>query len=229
MVQTPARAIDPRASRGMFDHRYEAGAALDLPSDTRAHRVPLAIAAAPARPRFVTVPRESAEVYREVELDNPFGAPLLPGPCEVFVEGVLLTTTSLGEVGKGGTIALGLGVEDRLRVARNARTDEQSAGLLGGATTVDHRVTIDLRSSLGRPVTVEVIDRVPVSDDDDIEITRGGKPAPEPYEQVERGAPVRGGLRWRVPLAPGGQASIEHTYRVKLSARNEIAGGNRRE
>jgi uncharacterized protein (TIGR02231 family) len=213
----------------MFDHRYEAGAALDVPADARVHRVPLLRAAAAARPRFVTVPREAAEVYREVALDNPFPAPLLPGPCEVYVEGALLTTASLAEVGKGGTLSLGLGVEERLRVARNARVDEQSAGLLGGSTTVDHRVTIDLRSSLGRAVTVEVIDRVPVTDDEDIEITPSSKPVPERYEQIERGQPVRGGLRWRVQLPPGGTATVEHGYRVKLSAKHELAGGNRRE
>ena len=142
---------------------------------------------------------------------------------------MLLTTAPLAEVGKGGTIALGLGVEDRLRVARNARVEEQSAGLLGGSTTIDHRLTVELRSSLGTPVTVEVLDRVPVSDDEGIEITHSARPASEPYEQVERGAPLRGGLRWRVPLAAGGKATVEHSYRVKLSAKNELAGGNRRE
>ncbi len=228
-VAAPPLTIDPRSSRGMFDHRYEARAGLDVPSDARVHRVPLARTAAPAQPRFVTVPREAAEVYREVALTNPFDAPLLPGPVDVYVEGVLLTTASLVEVGKGGQLALGLGVEDRLRVARNARAEEQSAGLLGGSVTIDHRVTIELRSSLGRAVTVDVIDRVPVTDDDDIEITQSGRPAPEVYEQVERGQPVRGGLRWRVPLAAGARAEVELSYRVKLAAKNEIVGGNRRE
>ena len=33
------------------------------------------------------MPRESPEVYREAELQNPFGAPLLAGPADVYVEG----------------------------------------------------------------------------------------------------------------------------------------------
>jgi hypothetical protein len=40
---------------------------------------------------------------------------------------------------------------------------------------------------------------------------------------------VRGGLRWIVDVAPGGAARVELRYRVKLSAKNEIVGGNRRE
>jgi hypothetical protein len=229
VVRPPMRTIDPRSSRGKFDHRYQAAAALDVPADARPHRVPLARAQAPARPRFVTVPREAAEVYREVQLDNPFGAPLLPGPCEVFMEGVLLTTTQLDEVDKGGTVQLGLGVEDRLRVARNARAEEQTAGLLGGSTSIEHKVTIDVRSALGLAVTVDVLDRVPVSDDDDIEIAHSARPAAEAYEQRERGEPVRGGLRWRVPVPAGGKAQVELSYRIKLPSKNEIVGGNRRE
>ena len=41
-----------------------------------------------------------------------------------------------------------MGVEDRLRVARNVRAEEENAGLLGGSIAITHAVTIDLTSSL---------------------------------------------------------------------------------
>jgi uncharacterized protein (TIGR02231 family) len=180
--------------------------------------------------RLVAVPRESPDVYREVTMTNPFDLPMMPGPVDVFVDGALVTTSPTGVVGVGGKIALGLGVEDRVRVARNARVAEASAGLLGGKTAVEHVVTIELASALGAPVIVDVLDRVPVSDDKDVEVElRAAQPKPEKYAQEERGAPVRGGQRWRVEVPAAGKARVEFAYRVTLPAKSELRGGNRRD
>jgi uncharacterized protein (TIGR02231 family) len=226
----PPEARDPLETRGRFDHRHDAEGKADVPSSGQLHRVAIASAEAPSRPRFLTVPREAAEVFREAEIKNPFAAPLLSGPVEVFFEGALLTTTSLGLVDRNGVLHLGLGVEDRLRVARNVRVEEGTAGLLGGSTTMDHNVTIELASSLGQKVTVEVIDRVPISDEKDIEVkVRSSAPEASPYTQAERGQPVRRGLRWSIELGPGEKKKIELAYRLTLPAKNEIIGGNRRE
>ncbi|WP_165372996.1 DUF4139 domain-containing protein [Sorangium cellulosum] len=226
----PPRAVDPRDSRGQFDHLYAGEGAADVPSNGRPHRVALGAARAPSTPRFVTVPREAAEVYREARVANPFDAPLLDGPVEVFVDGALAAQSAIGRVDRGGLLRVGLGVEERIRVARNARVDESSAGLLGGSLAVEHAVAVDLSSSLGVNVEVEVVDRLPVTDDRDVEIKLlSAQPKAEPYTQEEIGAPVRGGLRWRVPIAPGGKAQVAFAYRVVLSSKNEIVGGNRRE
>jgi uncharacterized protein (TIGR02231 family) len=229
-LSPPPRAVDPRASRGQFDHLYSASGTAEVPSSGRPHRVALASAEAAATPRFVVVPREVAEVYREIEVENPFGSPLLAGPVDLFVDGALAAQSSISYVDRGGTIRAGLGVEDRLRVARNARVEESSAGLLGGSLAVQHDVTIDLSSSLGQAAVVEVIDRVPVTDDKDLEIKLvSSQPKAQPYTQEELGAPVRRGLRWSVQVPAGGKATVTFAYRLTLSAKNEIVGGNRRE
>jgi hypothetical protein len=226
----PARTRDPLASRGRFDHHYDAEGKADVPSNARPHRAHVKANEGPAGARFRTVPRESTEVYREARFENPFGAPLCAGPVDVFLEGALVTTTDLGAVDRGGMLVVGLGVEDRLRVARNARVDESSAGLLGGSTVVDHNVTVDLTSSLGMPVTVEVLERIPVSDDKDVSIKlTSAEPEPEVYDQSDAGAPVRGGRRFRAEVPAGGKAKVAYGYRIKLPAKSEIVGGNRRE
>jgi hypothetical protein len=226
----PPETRDPLETRGRFDHRYDAEGVADVPSSGRPHRVAIATAEASAKPRFVAVPREAAEVYREVEIQNPFAAPLLSGPVEVFIDGALLTTSSLSFVDRRGVLHLGLGVEDRLRVARNARVQEASAGLLGGSTAVEHVITIDVASSLGQKVAVDVVDRVPVTDDKDIDVKiLYSRPEADKYAQTERGAPIRRGLRFRIEVPPGDKQRIEFAYRVTLPAKNELVGGNRRE
>jgi len=229
----PPLACDPLTGRGRFDHRHDARGTRDVPSTGLPHRVAVTTADAPAVPRFVAVPREVAEVFREVEIQNPFAAPLLSGPVDVFLDGALMTTAQLAFVDRAGWIRLGLGVEERLRIARNARVEEGTSGLLGGSAVIDHAVTIDLASSLGKKVTVEVLERVPVTDDKDVEIKLTySRPEHTRYTQVasgERGDPLRRGLRFTVDVPAGDKARIELGYRVTLPARNEIVGGNRRE
>lgn len=226
----PPLSRDPLSGRGRFDHRYDAAGTADVPAGGRPHRVAVAAAHAGASSRFTAVPREAPEVYREAEIKNPFDAPLLGGPVDIFLDGALVTTSELAFVDRSGSMRLGLGVEDRLRVARNARVEESSAGLLGGSLVVDHAVTIDLSSSLGHKVAVEVLERIPVTDEKDLDVKLTyARPDHEKYTQADRGAPLRRGVRFSIGVPPGDKARIEYGYRVTLPAKNEIVGGNRRE
>lgn len=227
---SPGGLRDPRESRGRFDHRFDAEGLVIVPSDGQLHRVPLLSVEAIPTHRLCTVPRERPEVYREAELMNPCDAPLLAGPVDVYVEGSLLTTTAIEHIDRGGTLRVGMGVEERVRVARNARTDEESAGLLGGSTAVTQHISIELASALGMPITVEVLERVPISEDKALNVeVVGVMPPASGYSQAERGAPIRGGMQWRLPVPTGGRARIEYSYRMTFPAKTEIVGGNRRE
>lgn len=229
-LPNPAWTKDPLTTRGHFDHRYDAVSRGDIPSNGRPHRVHVLAGEGSATPRFRTAPRESTDVFREALIENPLGAPLCAGPIDVFLDGGLVTNTEVAAVDRGGVFVVGLGVEDRIRIARNARVEESSAGLLGGSTHADHHITIDVTSSLGMPVNIEVLERIPVTDDKDVSIkVMSSEPAAEVYDQSDIGVPIRGGRRFRVDVAAGGKAKVAYSYRIKLPAKSEIVGGNRRE
>jgi hypothetical protein len=225
-----SRPCDPRNARGQFDHLFDAEGTVDVPSNAIPHRIVLTSAEANTRRRFRAVPLEVAEIFREALLENPFPAPLLGGPVEVFMDGGLLATPFIDPVGRGGTLSLGLGVEDRLRVSRNARIEENSRGLLGGTTGIEHAIEIEVASALGQAIELEILDRIPVTDEKDAKITLlHSEPKAAEYDQAERGTPIRGGLRWSLKVPAGGKAKIAWTYRIDLPAKNEIVGGNRRD
>lgn len=229
-IEPTLRVRDPRLTKGQFDYRFEAEGLADVPSDGLPHRLVLQSCEAQPTLRFCCVPREAKEVYRQAELQNPADGPLLAGPVDVYVEGSLLATTEIEHVDRGGALLVGMGVEERIRLARNARVEEEAAGMLGGSTAVIHTVSMELQSSLGRPAQVDVLDRVPVTHEKGVEIKRVyTRPEAQPYTQVERGAPLQGGLRFRVNLEPGGKGQIEFQYRLTFPAKSEIVGGNRRE
>jgi hypothetical protein len=108
--------------------------------------------------------------------------------------------------------------------------EEETAGLLGGTTVVNHLITIDVASSLASPIDLEIVDRVPDTDDRDVEIKLvSSVPQATKYTQAERGSPVRGGLSWRLSIPKGGKGQVEYKYRVAFSSKSELVGGNRRD
>jgi hypothetical protein len=229
-VSAPRHTVDPLSVRGNFDHVFRAGARADVPSDGGLHRIRLADAKGPLDIVYRTAPRETPDVFREAVLKNPFDAPLLAGPVDVYVDNSLLVTTPLSFIDKGGELRLGLGVEDRVKVARRSAHKESSAGLLGGSQVTETEVRIELRSALGEAAAVEVLDRWPVTDDDDLEITLvSEKPKSRTWDQSERGEPLRHGLAFSVELPAGGKSEVAFTYRLQHSAKTEIVGGSRRE
>lgn len=213
-----------------FDYVYAAETAVDIPSDGEYHAVPLQKQAAPIELGYVVVPRESTDVFRFVKLKNPLDAPLLPGPADIYVGGDYLLSADLKVAPPRGEVKLGLGVEQAIKVSRNAHFKEEAAGLMGGSLALRHELEIEVANRSGRAVEVEVQERLPSvrEREDEIHVEVGAvSPAWAPFEPEDY--KLEGGHRWRVQVPPGQQRKLTATYVVRISAKKELVGGNRRE
>jgi len=218
-----------------FDYAYPAAARVDVPSDGDFHSIPLADRRTGCEPRYVVVPRESTDVFRTASVENPLEAPLLPGPIDVYLRGDFLLTSRVDFTAPRGRFALGLGVEQAIKVARNTRFREEAAGLMGGALLLQHQISVEVRNNLPRPAPIEVRERVPVTieGDDDVEVKLGSaSPAWEEWKQDKESpgeAELKGGRCWRVTVPAGGKQELRAEYEVRISSKQELVGGNRRE
>lgn len=231
-LRAPDGSADVRAEAGWYDYVYGTDAVVDVPSDGTFHSVPVNTRTATSDVLYVVVPREDPQVYRQALVRNPLSSPLLPGPVEVSVGGEYVLTTTLPSVAPGGDFKLSLGVEQGLKVARNARYLEQRSGDKVVATNeLIHDLDIEVVNNLERPAKCEVRERVPQpAPEAEVVVEEGGiKPAWEPYKQEERGSLIEGGRRWVFTVKPGATQKLTAQYRVKLYANNELVGGNRRE
>ncbi|MDH6579366.1 hypothetical protein P3T29_005052 [Kitasatospora sp. MAP5-34] len=157
-------------------------------------------------------------------LTNATDRALLAGPVEVGVDGQFLLTAALPTLAPGGTRRVGLGVAEGIRVARRTELRESTAGMLNSTTVLDHRVHVELANRLGRPVTVEVRERVPVSSDTDIRIEeRPGWQEAEPSDDLPPST-----RRWRVELPAHGAVELDGGYEIRIPAGKTLHGGNRR-
>ncbi|MEU9075270.1 DUF4139 domain-containing protein [Kitasatospora sp. NPDC048538] len=221
----PRHAVPPRESAGSFDHRFDAAAPADIPSDGTWHTVTIDEIPLSVRPEYVTVPAVEEKVYATLVLANRTDRAVLAGPVEVTLDDEFLLTAALPTLAPGGDRRLGVGVTESIEVARRTELQESTAGMLNTSTVLDHRVHVRLANRLGRPVTVEVRERVPVSSDAEVRIEERADwhapavPTPE--------CPPSTRL-WRVDLPPGGRAELDGGYQIKIPAGKAIVGGNRR-
>ncbi|MFE6871352.1 DUF4139 domain-containing protein [Kitasatospora sp. NPDC057692] len=221
----PHHAVPPRVSAGSFDHRFDAAAPADLPSDATWHTVTIGEIPVRVSPEYVTVPAVEERVYATLVIANDSAQAVLAGPVEVTVDDRFLLTAALPTLAPGGVRRLGIGVAESVEVTRRTELRESTAGMLNSSTVLDHRVHVELANRLGRPVTVEVRERVPVSSDADIRIEeRPGWHAPdEPSTECPPSTRLR-----RVELPPGGRAELDAGYQIRIPAGKAIVGGNRR-
>ncbi|MCB9748427.1 MAG: DUF4139 domain-containing protein [Myxococcales bacterium] len=215
---------------GGFDYIYRAEGRVEILSDGAYHGVPLLTEDIAAKPFHVVVPRVSNDVFRRVTLRNPLEVPLLAGPADIYQDGDFLLSTDLRTCAPRGELEFGLGVVQAIKVARNTRFAEETAGLMGGALLLRHAIEIELANRTGSEVAIEVRERVPVTREGDDEVVVEVAEATPPWRSYEpEEHKLRGGHRWSVRVPAGDTLTLKARYVVRISSRRELVGGNRRE
>lgn len=219
-----------------FDYAIDAEGKVDVPSDGGWHSLPLQTRSAAAKITHVAVPREATEVFRVATGENPFEAPILPGPVDVYDGDRFLVTAPAPVAAAGGQVVLPLGVDSSIRLARNSDFREEITGMLRGGLRLIHELKIEVQNNSAQPIELEVRERVPVprqkgSDDITVEVL-AAQPAWQawtpaataPYQEL-----LRGGYRWQLQVAPRATAKLSASYEVRIAGKHELRGGNRRE
>ncbi|MFF7446562.1 MULTISPECIES: DUF4139 domain-containing protein [unclassified Streptomyces] len=223
----PGHAVRPRESAGSFDHRYDAVARADIPSDGTWHTVTVTQIPVGLRTEYVCVPSVEQRVYQTLVLSNATDQALLAGPVEVGVDDDFVLTAALPTLAPGGVRRMGLGPAEDIEVTRRTSLRESTAGLRNNVTVLDHGVHVELANRLARPVTVEVREQVPVSNEADVRIEeRADWTVPQDHEGPDHLAP--GTRLWRVELPAGGTAARDGGYEIRVPAAKALVGGNRR-
>ncbi|MFF1445146.1 DUF4139 domain-containing protein [Streptomyces sp. NPDC058295] len=223
----PGHAVRPRESAGSFDHRFDAVARADIPSDGTWHTVTVGEIPVGLRTEYLCVPSVEQTVYATLVLSNSTDQALLAGPVEVTAGDDFLLTTALPTLAPGGECRVGLGPAQGVRVTRRTNLHESTSGLRGSTTVLDHRVHVELANQLGEPVTVEIRERVPVTSDADIRIEeRADWTAPRDGAGPEQHAP--GTRVWRVDLPAGATTALDGGYEIRIASAKTLADGNRR-
>nr|WP_244926580.1 DUF4139 domain-containing protein [Leptospira wolffii] len=206
--------ISPGLSSEGFDFRYIAQSRERIPSDRTLNRVFLRKRTVPVQPGYETSPLTNEDVFLTVVSSNLEREPLLAGPLEIYSGENLLGTTSVSTLKPGEKIRMELGPDRDIKVQRREEKLEDKSGLISRKKTVRHKVSITVKNNKRRTVPVRLIDRIPYTVDDSVEI----KWAPGPDTPTSRSE--EGILTYEFELNAGATKKIEFEYTVSYPADN---------
>jgi len=182
---------------------------IDIPGDGTPHKTTLGRHELEPQLDFLAVPRHTDAVYRRAKLSNATGAPLLPGPANLYVGDEYIGQNRLEYTPTGAEVELVLGVEERVTVKRELVRREVDKRLLRDTRQVAYGYEIKLENLRDAAARVTVQDQYPVSRHEQIKV-RLDRVAPEPIEQSDLHI-----LKWQIDLAPAEKRSIRYDYQIE--------------
>ncbi|MFQ3856690.1 DUF4139 domain-containing protein [Leptospira kirschneri] len=212
--KVPGGLVPPTLLEG-FDYQYTSGISETIPSDRSFNKVFLKKKSFVLSPGYFTSPLSGSGAYLTVETSNSEGEPLLTGPMEVFSGNTLLGNTVLNTSKPGERIRMELGQDRDILVNRRETSFEQKEGMISSRTKIKYKVSIEVRNRKKRNVTLTLIDRIPYTVDDSVEIKfEFGKDIPIKNEE--------GILTYNIELPSGGKKIIEFEYSVGHPSENRL-------
>jgi uncharacterized protein (TIGR02231 family) len=197
---------------------YQPARRIAVPADGTAHRTTVTVAELPTRLDHVTVPLRGPEAYLRATVVNTSEHTLRPGPAAIFHDTEFVGTTTLEPWAPGEEVELALGVDDRIRVERELVRRAAGKAVLGGTRRHEAAYKVTVGNYGPRAASVTVIDQIPVSRDDAIEV-REVQVSPKPVEQTDLGE-----VTWKLSLAPNETGELSIGFRVDVAKGVKLSG-----
>lgn len=228
MDQPPA--MDARVRRSGVVVAFEARLPETVRSDGQPARVALARFDMDPDVWWVAHPELSKKVFVTAKVKNSTGTPLPGGRAKVFLGPDFVGRLQLADWGIGKEIDLGLGVDREVEVVRLELERKRSTeGIFSKEVVHTRRYRITVHNHRQRPARMRIVDRIPVSSDEDVEVElteMSHELATLPEKQTELNK-ARGYLQWHERAIAAGRLDIEFGFTVRHPKDSPIVGMDR--
>lgn len=184
-----------------------------LPGTGRPLRVEIAKVELEAEVSRVLMAERAPVAHLRARCVNRGKVPLLAGPVQVARGPSLVGRSRLDFVGQGENFELGFGPEDGVRCRRSLEEKREST-MLTGSQTVTREVTLYLSNLGDQAKSLEIIERVPVSEIEGLEVRQA-----EPREWA---ADKDGMMKRLMTLEPHGTKELKYRYEIRARSNVEL-------
>lgn len=146
---------------------------VDLKSDENPLKIPLNAQNLYGELKYFTIPKKDKRVFIRAKTKNTTKFPLLAGKAQVFMNGDLITKTSLNTISEDSHFTVELGVDKGVETQRLVKKSSEGKGLVFKKHSTDVEVKIEVSNSHNFPIDITVKDHYPLSPNDDIEVKLG--------------------------------------------------------
>lgn len=166
------------------------------------------------------VPAVSDSAFLTARFKNKSGAPYVGGEAVLYRDGAFAGTMPLAFTAPEAELTLGFGIDDKVGVTRTTldrKTGER--GLISSEKTDELRYKIKVENRHARPISIVVLDQLPVPEAKTITVQSLPGATP-PTENAVDGK--RGVVAWRYDYAAGETKEITHAFAISWPADQDV-------
>jgi uncharacterized protein (TIGR02231 family) len=169
-----------------------------------------------------SVPKLDSNAYLYATLKIAKGTPLLPGRVYLFRDGTFVGTGDVPLLPPGEEYKLGFGIDDQVKIKHAVLEEKRGESGLISTSHVDSRsFRVSVKNLHERPINVTILDRIPVSQNDEIKVEYTGRATPTAQNVDDR----RGVVAFESKLDPDEEKIMEYGYRISWPASKSIVYG----
>jgi uncharacterized protein (TIGR02231 family) len=179
-----------------------------LPSNAQPYIVDIDEYSLAATYRYVCVPVAEKSAFLLACISDWEELNLVEGNANIYLNGTYVGQSYLNPNEISDTLQVSLGRDSRIQVDRLKMKDYSSKVLIGSKRKATYVYEISVKNNRNTPIAVEIQDQVPVSSNQEIEVT---------IDQISEAQHdiATGLLKWNFTIEPGKVQSVKLGYTVK--------------
>ncbi len=160
----------------------------------------------------LAVPRSDPTAFLMASFTNETSEILLPGTAFLLRDGTLVGSIDFEKVAPGAKAEVPFGPIEGLRLSRNMPLREEGdRGIISTTNQVEEKAIMTVENLTDEVWPVRVLDQVPYSEQEDLEITYSADPEPAEVDVDGR----LGVLAWTFDLAPGETREVRLDHLIR--------------
>jgi len=189
---------------------YKVSEKVEVPSDGRPHRIQFESWAEKTDCDLLCLPEKAEFVFLRSVQNNPSGMPLLAGPVTLIKNGGYVGRSKIAYVASQEPFSLSWGSEDGLTVLRDVTREYDQTGLRK-RKHYDYKVVVYLANFSGQECSLQLTERVPVSEIKQVEIEIDQKKTTPGFKKDDQGL-----ISWDLVLTAGAEKRVEIFFKVVM-------------
>ena len=193
----------------MLGKEYEVGMKHTIISDGKEKIIALETKSTKADYKHYTIPKIEKAAYISALMPQWEDLELMDASGKIYLENNYINDTYISSSNTEDTLNLSIGQDKRVAVDRKiAKTKPEKTGLLSNTIETIVTITLSIKNNNQTPIDINVVDQIPLSNQENIKITAGDLSKAQYDEKT-------GKLTWDFSLKPLEQKTITFNYTVR--------------
>lgn len=168
------------------------------------------------------VPRRDSSAYLVADTTNSTQQVILPGEATLYLDGAMVGQRALDLTAAGDDLKIGFGPIDGIQIERTVPEEaEGGRGFISKSNTRRETSVLKIRNLTAQEWPLRVIDQVPVSTQDDLQVDWSASPSPDETDPDGK----RGLLVWNAPIAAEEEREITLTVDMNWPEGKDLLNG----